>query len=71
MIGATHRLTVDGEDETVQVNVLSHALLIDLLEPKLGANGAASRILIVSSGLHRKVLPGECYRISIAVAWQS
>ncbi|KAG8904761.1 hypothetical protein FRB99_001238 [Tulasnella sp. 403] len=65
MIAATHRLTADGEDETVQVNVLSQALLIDLLEPKLGVNSQTSRVLLVTSSLHKKVPEGTVYPSTI------
>jgi len=58
MISFSHRLTADKEDEMLQVNVLTEALLIELLEPKLGQGGARSRILLVGSSLHRQVSPG-------------
>jgi len=56
-VSGTHRNTVDGQEETLQVNVLSHALLIDLLAPKLGAGSSSCRILLVGSSLHRRVPP--------------
>ena len=46
--------TVDGLDNTIQVNYLSHFLLTHLLLNKLKAC-SPSRIINVSSGLHAKV----------------
>ncbi|KZT62767.1 NAD(P)-binding protein [Calocera cornea HHB12733] len=46
------RTTEDGYEETMQVNALAEALLLDLLWPKLSAPGRKSRILFVSSALH-------------------
>ncbi|KAG9024533.1 hypothetical protein FRB95_011371 [Tulasnella sp. JGI-2019a] len=54
-ISARYHRTSDGQEETLQVNVLSHALLMDLLAPKLGVNGTPCRILMVTSSLHRSV----------------
>ena len=59
MVGGARRVTVDGEEETLQVNTLSQALLVDLLMPKLGNLAEKARILFVGSALHRKILPGE------------
>ncbi|KAG8877834.1 hypothetical protein FRB97_003114 [Tulasnella sp. 331] len=57
-ISSRCRHTVDGQEETLQVNVLSHALLIELLALKLGVNGTPCRILMVGSSLHRSVPEG-------------
>lgn len=54
-----HTETEDREDSTLQVNTLSHALLIDLLKRKIDEDGGKTRVLLVASSTHRKVLPGE------------
>jgi len=46
------RITEDGYEETVQVNALSEALLLDLLWPKLSMTAKKTQVLIVSSVLH-------------------
>ncbi|KAG8952638.1 hypothetical protein FRC04_004000 [Tulasnella sp. 424] len=71
MIEGTARKTKDGEDEMLQVNVLSHALLIDLLEDRIGVDGKYSRILFVGSSLHRKVLPGSCTPETLPEVWKA
>ncbi|KIO29490.1 hypothetical protein M407DRAFT_242584 [Tulasnella calospora MUT 4182] len=70
MIEGAPRKTKDGEDEMLQVNVLSHALLIDLLEDRIGVDGKYSRVLLVGSTLHRKVLPGSCTPETLPDAWK-
>jgi NAD(P)-dependent dehydrogenase (short-subunit alcohol dehydrogenase family) len=59
MVGGARRVTQDGEEETLQVNTLSQALLVDLLIHKLGNAQEQARILFVGSALHRKILPGK------------
>ncbi|KAG8978522.1 hypothetical protein FRB90_008415, partial [Tulasnella sp. 427] len=69
MIEGAPRKTKDGEDEMLQVNVMSHALLIELLEDHIGVDSKYSRILFVASTLHRKVLPGSCTPETLYDAW--
>ncbi|GFR48651.1 hypothetical protein Agub_g10605 [Astrephomene gubernaculifera] len=52
---AAPQLTADGYETTLQVNHLSHFLLVHLLLPALLASPAA-RVVVVSSELHRKAL---------------
>ncbi|KAG8965481.1 hypothetical protein FRC03_000478 [Tulasnella sp. 419] len=54
MVPGTYSKTEDGNERALQVNALSHALIIEHLAPKLAANG---RILFFGTSLHRKVLP--------------
>ncbi|KAG8931970.1 hypothetical protein FRC02_001850 [Tulasnella sp. 418] len=56
MVPGTYSKTEDGNERALQVNALSHALIIEHLAPKLAANG---RILFFGTSLHRKVLPSK------------
>lgn len=58
VIPGKRRITQDGFEETMQVNALSEALLLDLLWPKLIAPGKKSRILFISSALHLRAVKG-------------
>ena len=53
VVCAKRRTTGDGWEETLQVNALAQALLLDLVWPKLVAKpGRKSRVLVITSALH-------------------
>jgi NAD(P)-dependent dehydrogenase (short-subunit alcohol dehydrogenase family) len=47
------RRVSDGEEETLQVNALNQALLLQLLLTKLGRDTQPGRVIFVGSELHR------------------
>jgi len=54
IVCGARRITGDGIEETLQVNALSQALLLDLLLPKLESSGRHARVVFVASSLHRQ-----------------